>query len=327
MGIRGLNKLISSYATSCIEKIELKCLRGARIAIDTSILIHKFKYGRLNSNAHIYGFLNRCLLYVRAGIIPVFVFDGKPLPEKSHTLHRRRRKNLKLEQQLNDVKSELDTTTMGHSKEKLLNQMESLKRKVCTVTQKDHEEIQTLLSYLGFETISSKNEAENLCVLLQKLGFVDYTYSDDTDVFALGCERILRNHHHDSFHLIHLSDILSTLKLSYEQFLDLCILCGCDYCPSLPRMTFERAYEYIIKYKTIENVLENVSMEAPGRFMLQYKQARNVFHLPDKENIRICKHSFQERKLHAFLKQKQIHMSKLKYYMDQFRQKKRMEMN
>lgn len=53
--------------------------------------------------------------------------------------------------------------------------------------------------------------------------------------------------------------VLSGLKLSMDEFVDLCILCGCDYCSTIKGIGPKTALSLIRKYKCIENVLPNLN--------------------------------------------------------------------
>lgn len=46
-----------------------------------------------------------------------------------------------------------------------------------------------------------------------------------------------------------------------EQFIDMCILLGCDYCETIRGVGPKKAFELITKYKSIENILENLDSE------------------------------------------------------------------
>lgn len=43
-----------------------------------------------------------------------------------------------------------------------------------------------------------------------------------------------------------------------EQFVDLCIMLGCDYCPTIRGIGPKKAFDLIIQHKSIENVLNNI---------------------------------------------------------------------
>lgn len=49
--------------------------------------------------------------------------------------------------------------------------------------------------------------------------------------------------------------VLKELAMTEEEFVDLCILCGCDYAPSIGGMGPKTAFTYLLKHGKIENVL------------------------------------------------------------------------
>lgn len=58
--------------------------------------------------------------------------------------------------------------------------------------------------------------------------------------------------------------------MSLEQFVDLCILLGCDYCESIRGIGPKRAYDLIKQYKSIEEILKHIDTKkytVPGEWM------------------------------------------------------------
>lgn len=46
-----------------------------------------------------------------------------------------------------------------------------------------------------------------------------------------------------------------------EQFIDMCIMLGCDYCPSIKGVGPKKAFELINTHKSIEAILENLDTD------------------------------------------------------------------
>ncbi len=44
--------------------------------------------------------------------------------------------------------------------------------------------------------------------------------------------------------------------MTYEQFVEFCILCGCDYTSKIKNLGPARAFEFLKKYKNIDGILE-----------------------------------------------------------------------
>ena len=62
-----------------------------------------------------------------------------------------------------------------------------------------------------------------------------------------------------------LDKILRDFGMTMEQFVDLCILLGCDYCPTIKGIGPKKAFDLIAQYKSIENVLENIDQQVRER--------------------------------------------------------------
>ncbi|XP_042512970.1 flap endonuclease 1-like [Macadamia integrifolia] len=103
-----------------------------------------------------------------------------------------------------------------------------------------------------------------------------------------------------------ISKILQELNLNMDQFIDLCILSGCDYCDSIRGIGGQTALKLIRQYGTIENILEDINKE---RYQIPedwpYQEARHLFKEPvvsaDREQLEIKWTSPDEEGLVTFL--------------------------
>ena len=59
--------------------------------------------------------------------------------------------------------------------------------------------------------------------------------------------------------------ILRDIEFSHEQFVDLYILLGCDYCGNVKGIGPKKAFELIKQHKNIETMLENIDQKVPYR--------------------------------------------------------------
>ena len=98
-----LNKFLRTNCPNSIACINMKEISGKKIAIDTSIILYQYvtavrstgddlKGPDGKSTSHIQGILSKSLNYLKMGIIPVFVFDGKPPELKMKILIERKQK-------------------------------------------------------------------------------------------------------------------------------------------------------------------------------------------------------------------------------------------
>ena len=92
MGIQHLNRYLKEKCNSdainrdAIRHISFNDLRGKRIAVDTSIYMYKFSA----EGALIDSMYQMVALFKMNGIIPYFVFDGKPPQQKYELLPYRK---------------------------------------------------------------------------------------------------------------------------------------------------------------------------------------------------------------------------------------------
>jgi flap endonuclease-1 len=321
MGIRGLTSLISKYTPDAITHHYMTYFKGSVIAIDTSILLYKFRYSNTNPNSHLSGFLNKCLCYIKHGIIPIFIIDGKPPPEKMETLMKRFSRKKKIEDRIQLL---MESIT-DENREDIFSKVEKLNKQNISVKKEHHEECKNLLEILGFDVMISPGEAEIVCAELQKCGYVDFTYSDDTDVLPLGCKKVLRSiNGQNSFMEFDLDKIIIGLDITFNQFVDLCILSGCDYCQPIPRLNSEKAYLLIKTYHNIENVLEHIRDEYNIPESFDYQAARKLFDYHD-TNLNFSSKTFikvpklNEQELYDILLKKNYNKFYIKNYIIKFK--------
>mgnify|MGYP000571860250 CR=1 FL=1 len=76
------------------------------------------------------------------------------------------------------------------------------------------------------------------------------------DILTFGTNKLIRKlSAKDNVVEYDLKILLKELGLSQEQFIDLCILLGCDYTPTIDKIGPKRAYELIKQYKSIDNMI------------------------------------------------------------------------
>ena len=86
MGIRYLNRFLKDNASPSIKLSRLSELSGKKIAVDISIYMYRFA----SDNTLIENMYLMLSVFRHYNIIPIFVFDGKPPPEKRELLQKRK---------------------------------------------------------------------------------------------------------------------------------------------------------------------------------------------------------------------------------------------
>lgn len=138
------------------------------------------------------------------------------------------------------------------------------------------------------------HDAEQLGAQLLKSKQIDYFLTDDGDTLCFGAPHILKNFpDHKSGNtnskIILLDEILSTLNIDLQQFIDMCVICGCDYLierGGLPGLGPVKALKIVKSYSSIKTYLDTSTdvvkfLRKKPDYDLErdfnYVEARNVF--------------------------------------------------
>nr|XP_032637860.1 probable flap endonuclease 1 homolog isoform X1 [Chelonoidis abingdonii] len=135
------------------------------------------------------------------------------------------------------------------------------------------------------EMLQAPAEAEATCAALVKSGKVWCTATEDMDALPFGSLRLIRHlssKNNCEVEEFSLPDILQKLGMTQEQFVDLCILLGCDYCGKIWRLGPKKALKLLQQHGTIEQVLQNIDPQKhplPANWDLE--GARRLFLQPE----------------------------------------------
>jgi len=288
MGIKQLTKLLGENAPESLKERELKAYFGRKIAIDASMSLYQFmiavRYDGAHTltdkdgetTSHLQGMFYRTIRMLDKGLKPVLVFDGKPPTLKSGELAKRYAKRAEATAGL----AEAEET--GNAEE-----VEKFSKRTVKVSRKHNEEAKRLLRLMGVPVIEAPCEAEATCAALARAGLVFAAGSEDMDTLTLQTPVLLRRLTMAEARKmpileISLDAVLKGLEFNINEFVDLCILLGCDYCDSIRGIGPKRALELMQTHRSIEKILENIDTEkykVPEPW--PYKDARELFLNPD----------------------------------------------
>ena len=79
----------------------------------------------------------------------------------------------------------------------------------------------------------------------------------------------------------HLNKVLEGMELTMDQFIDLCILLGCDYCDKIRGVGPKSAYKLIQEHKSIEEILKKLDKKHTAPENWQFAGARGLFKEPE----------------------------------------------
>ncbi|KAH0617345.1 hypothetical protein JD844_015399 [Phrynosoma platyrhinos] len=104
------------------------------------------------------------------------------------------------------------------------------------------------------------------------------------DALPFGSERLLRhlNAKNGDLEEISLPVVLQKLNLTHEQFVDLCILLGCDYCEKIRGFGPKKALKLLQKHGSIEQVVQHTCRQKhplPDNWPLE--ETRQLFLQPE----------------------------------------------
>lgn len=298
MGIKSLKTLIGQVVT----ETTLETFRGKRVVIDVSLYMYRFAYW--NSNP-LEGFKNQIQALKAVDIDPVYVFDGEPPMVKEPVLQERRERQEKMEQkkqeletQLNGIIDELKQQDKDsiHREKKQAKAMQlrlalsNHTKNMINVTPEHFDELRRLLTEMQIEWHNAVNEADSLAAKLCCNGTVSAVMTEDMDALAFGCAQVITGFSNDKneIKLFRLEDVLKAVECDYSRFVDLCIMCGCDYVARLYRIGPKTALKLLKKHGTIENVVSNIDREkhrVPENYLELVAEARRLFLEPTNKRM------------------------------------------
>ena len=190
---------------------------------------------------------------------------------------------------IEDISDDISEDTIYTNIIKLLNknlfiyteELEKINKKIISVNDKDIQNLKKMFDLFGVPYIIANGEAEGLCSKLCEMGIVHGCMSEDTDILANGGLLFIRNFNPDKniIEEYSLTSILNKLEIDYLQFIDICILCGCDYTNKITGIGPITSLKLIKTHKNLEtlvNILKiNKKYNIPENF--DYIKARKLF--------------------------------------------------
>jgi flap endonuclease-1 len=246
-------------------------LKGKILAIDAYNALYQFlatirgprgeplkdSEGRVTS--HLSGLLYRTARFVEVGIKPVYVFDGVPPALKEAEIKRR--------------KTAREEAIVKYEEALSRGDYEAARKYAqASATLKDYmaEDAKRLLRLLGIPYVEAPSEGEAQAAWMTIRGDAWAAVSQDHDALLFGAVRVVRNLSvvgrrklpgRDVYvevepELIVLDEVLSTLKVTREQLIDIAILVGTDYYPDgVKGVGPKKALDYVRRYGDAKSVL------------------------------------------------------------------------
>jgi len=315
MGVHNLNKFLRNNCPVIYEKIHISEYSFKKVAIDISLYLCKYK--TICGDRWLLAFINLITCLRKNEVHCVFIYDSGAPPEKDAEKQVRLLQRQKLQENVYKLEEALEKFKLSGEIDKILIDLYKKRHKgdayiprlmkqpkndidmtfleslvikmrgqILDISKEDFRRTKELFDILQIPYFDAPLEAETTCSDLCKSGLVDAVLSEDTDVLAYGCPSFLSaiNTSDGVCTRINYSDMLKSLKLSSDEFLDLCIMCGCDYNKNIFRVGPEKAYKFIQQYSSIEEIAKNTTYDIK---VLNHVRVRQLFRNYEKVNFNI----------------------------------------
>ena len=285
MGIRKLNSVLSSHNALLeyknIFEYRKKHNKKKKMVMGIDFMLYAFKF-KISLDNILIGFINQILQLLSNDIIPIYIIDGYADDTKREVINKRNSRRDKITNEIDDIKLQLNNLTDNSEKIILEQKVEKMSKLNKKVDSDDISIIINLFKLLNINYIRAKGEADILLTYLFKNNIIDTCLSEDMDLIVYGCKSMIKISKKTVIEY-NLNKILDRLELKYEEFIELCILLGCDYLNSILRCKPSVIYNEYVKFK--DKFIENNEFseeyiakfyETKNNFINSYKEYKNI---------------------------------------------------
>lgn len=206
-------------------------------------------------------------LLERNKIRPLVVFDGLPLPGKDRERDNRAMQRKQQQQKADQLRRSGKVTEARNA---LAAAAEINHDLVCGFIQTCRQK--------SIDYVVAPYEADAEIALLYEHGYVDIAISEDSDLLAYGCQKVLFKLRLDGVcEVIELGKVLQHLSLTQEEFLDMCIVAGCDYLENVRGIGIHTAHKLVTKEKTDFLAVLQRNRFAPSDYSSGFQRAKAIF--------------------------------------------------
>lgn len=275
-----------------VEKTSLEGLRGKVIALDAYNMLYQFitiirgqdgrplmdRHGRITS--HLSGLFFRTINFLKVGIKPIFVYDGRPPELKKEELEKRMEK-----------RTEAAMLYRQALEEGRIEEARKYAQQAAILDEFIVESSKKLIRLMGLPVVQAPSEGEAQAAYIALRGDAYASASQDMDSLLFGSPRLVRNlsivgkrklpgrkeYVEVVPEVIHLDKLLNALKITREQLIDIGILVGTDYWEGVKGIGPKKALKLIKDYGSAENVLKNLNVKPD----VDIQEIRNIFLNPN----------------------------------------------
>jgi len=268
-----------------VKEIELEDLVGKKIAVDALNTIYQFlsiirqpdgtplmdSKGRVTS--HLSGLFYRTCRLLEMGVIPCYVFDGKPPKLKAETVEKRHK-----------IRESAEKKWRQALKKEDLVEARKYAQGSSRVNEEMLEESKELLKAMGIPVIQAPGEGEAQAAYICQKNDVWAVGSQDFDSLLFGAQRLIRNmtitgrrkvprqnrYIEIKPELLELDKILNALGITRENLIEIGIMVGTDFNPGIKGIGPKKALKQIQEkdWKELE-------------YQVEPEQVKNIFLKPE----------------------------------------------
>ena len=221
-----------------------------RIAIDVPILAYKLAYIS-GTDVLVQRILHFASKFIEDAV-PIFVFDGDNLVEKTEEKAKRatafRKRPLPPERETRRLFADDEF-------EIVVELGPAACKQPC---KKDYDLMKEALVSAGYECKTAKFEAEALCAYLcfADVDRADAVLTEDSDAFAYCAPSVILRYGSPDCVVVQSSKMIESLNISQDCFIELCVLLGNDFNERLPLIGPVKALALLQKHANLNQVLE-----------------------------------------------------------------------
>lgn len=166
-----------------------------------------------------------------------------------------------------------------------------------TVSSIHYQDLMRTFRMRNIPFLVAASESEKLGAQKVREGTIAAFITNDGDALTFGCPLMVRNFRKFSqpLQMVRLDRVLRALNVNYAQFVDVCVISGCDFTESrgLPMMGMVKALEVIRTHGSLDNYIESAAFRGYLR-RLQTSKKYNTFTM-DQFQHRAARDMFVDR--------------------------------
>lgn len=268
MGVKGLPAYIRKWCENIYVQVPAARFKNRYCVIDANAYTHRFAAVSQTCQQYLVKFLGLIYNLKLDGVYPVFIFDGGAPDEKWEEQQKRRESQEAIRAEIARLEREDDD--YGTNQERIAQ----LSKRLTGTPPEYKQALNELLVTLGVPVIRAPDEAERLCAALVKERKAALVLSPDSDLWVYDIDIVATDYNplaHE-FSIVSPSNIIKTVGLTREQWVDFCIMCGCDYNQNIPGIGPAKSFDLIKKHGSIEALPKNLNTD-----VLRHVRCRELY--------------------------------------------------